>query len=208
MIKVLETFSGIGAQAKALERLKIDYEIVATADWDINAIIAYDIIHYGAQDLSSYEGLSKDELVGRLEKYTLSPDGKAPYEKGSIKHQNIKVLKSLLAAIERSKNLVSITDMTYKNIPEDLGLLTYSFPCQDLSIAGLWHGNKSGIDPSKIEPGDILVYFKSKKYVHTALGIENHKIADCTSGRVPHIKYGVPPYKKWTLKLIIRYTGE
>jgi hypothetical protein len=68
--------------------------------------------------------------------------------------------------------------------------------------------NKSGIDPSKIEPGDILVYFKSKKYVHTALGTENHKIADCTSGRVPHIKYGVPPYKKWTLKLIIRYTGE
>ena len=146
MIKVLETFSGIGAQAKALERLKIDYEILATADWDINAIIAYDIIHYGAQDLSGYESLNKDELVERLEKYTLSPDGKSPYEKGSIKHQNIKVLKSLLAAIERSKNLVSITDMTYKNIPEDLGLLTYSFPCQDLSIAGLWHGNKSGID--------------------------------------------------------------
>lgn len=146
MIKVLETFSGIGAQAKALERLKIEYEIVATADWDINAIIAYDIIHYGAQDLSAYETLTKEELVEKLEQYTLSPDGKSPYEKGSIKHQNIKVLRSLLAAIERSKNLVSITDMTYKNIPEDLGLLTYSFPCQDLSIAGLWHGNKSGID--------------------------------------------------------------
>lgn len=146
MIKVLETFSGIGAQAKALERLDIDYEIVATADWDINAIIAYDIIHHGSQDLSSYDKLTKEDLVKKLEQYTLSPDGKTPYEKGSIKHQNTKVLISLLAAIERSKNLVSITDMTYKNIPEDLGLLTYSFPCQDLSIAGLWHGNKSGID--------------------------------------------------------------
>ena len=39
MLKVLETFSGIGAQAKALERLNIEYKIVATADWDINAII-------------------------------------------------------------------------------------------------------------------------------------------------------------------------
>ena len=25
-------------------------------------------------------------------------------------------------------------------------LLTYSFPCQDLSVAGYWHGNTGGID--------------------------------------------------------------
>ena len=27
-----------------------------------------------------------------------------------------------------------------------MNILTYSFPCQDLSIAGFWHGNKGGID--------------------------------------------------------------
>lgn len=146
MLKVLETFSGIGAQAKALERLNIEYDIVATADWDINAIVAYDIIHNGPQDLSAYDEMKKSELIEKLSKYTLSPDGKEPYEENKYNHINTEVLKAILAAIERSKNLVSITDMTYKDIPSDLDLLTYSFPCQDLSIAGLWHGNKSGID--------------------------------------------------------------
>ncbi|MBR6536086.1 MAG: DNA (cytosine-5-)-methyltransferase [Lachnospiraceae bacterium] len=146
MIKVLEAFSGIGAQAKALERLNIDYDIVATADWDINAIMAYDLIHNGGQDLSPYLGFTKKELVSALSKYTLSPDGKTPYKEGSLSRTNIEVLRRLLCAIERTNNLVSITDMTATDIPEDLDLFTYSFPCQDLSIAGVWHGNMSGID--------------------------------------------------------------
>lgn len=146
MLKVLEAFSGIGAQAKALERLNIEHEIVATVDWDINAIVAYDIIHNGSQDLSFYKNMTKNELIERLSKYTLSPDGKQPYEKNKLNTINIEIMKAVLAAINRSNNLVSITDMTYKDIPCDLDLLTYSFPCQDLSIAGLWHGNKSGIN--------------------------------------------------------------
>lgn len=146
MIKVLEAFSGIGAQAKALERLDIDYDIIATADWDVNAIMAYDLIHNGEQDLTPYLEMSKKELVTILSQYTLSPDGKTPYKEGTLGRTNIEVLRRLLCAINRTNNLVSITDMTAADIPEDLDLLTYSFPCQDLSIAGVWHGNMSGID--------------------------------------------------------------
>lgn len=146
MIKVLEAFSGIGAQAKALKNANIEHKIVATADWDINAIVAYDIIHHGSQDLSEYDSCSKNELIEFLGNYTLSPDGKKPFKDGNIKHISIDALKSIACAIKRSNNLVSITDITYKDIPDDLDLLTYSFPCQDLSIAGVWHGNMSGID--------------------------------------------------------------
>lgn len=146
MLRVLETFSGIGAQAKALERQKIEHEIVHTADWDINAIVAYDIIHNGKQNLAQYENLNKQEIIGRLKGKTLSPDGKSAYKNGELSHLNILALKSILAAIERSRNLVSITDMSAEDVPENLDLLTYSFPCQDLSIAGFWHGNMSGID--------------------------------------------------------------
>ena len=146
MIKVLETFSGIGAQAKALKKAKIEHKILATADWDINAIVAYDIINHGSQDTSKYDHFTKIELTKRLSKYTLSPDGKSPFKNGKINHISNEALKSILCAIERSNNQVSITDMTYKNIPDDLDLLTYSFPCQDLSIAGVWQGNMTGID--------------------------------------------------------------
>ena len=85
MFKVIETFSGIGSQAKALENIGIKHKILCTVDWDINAIIA---------------------------------------------------------AIERTNNLVSITDIKGEELSNDVDLLTYSFPCQDLSVAGFWHGNK------------------------------------------------------------------
>lgn len=68
--------------------------------------------------------------------------------------------------------------------------------------------NKKGIPSKKIQKGDLVIFYKGRKYVHTTLGVENHKLADCTSGRVPHIKYGVKVYTKWTPKLIIRYTGK
>ena len=73
MLKVVEAFSGIGSQAKALENLYIDHEILYTVDWDINAIIAYDLIHNGKQNLAKYEKYNKDELLNILSKY-ISPD--------------------------------------------------------------------------------------------------------------------------------------
>lgn len=36
-------------------------------------------------------------------------------------------------------------DIKGEEIPGNIDLFTYSFPCQDLSLCGCWHGNKSGI---------------------------------------------------------------
>jgi len=33
-------------------------------------------------------------------------------------------------------------------LPVDMDALTYSFPCQDLSVAHAWHGKTDGIDRS------------------------------------------------------------
>ena len=146
MLKVFETFSGIGAQAKALSNIGCDYEVVATADWDTTAIIAYDYIHHGAPDLSKYEKLSKAELLKKLSGLTLSTDGKKPATKKAIAALSKNVLVRLCAAIERSNNLISITDVHACNLPIGTNLLTYSFPCQDLSIAHAWHGETEGIN--------------------------------------------------------------
>ena len=35
--------------------------------------------------------------------------------------------------------------MLWEVIYRQYDLFTYSFPCQDLSLCGCWHGNKSGI---------------------------------------------------------------
>lgn len=146
MLKVVETFSGIGAQAAALRNIGVDYKIVGTADWDVNAILAYDLIHYGKPNKSKYDNMKKEELLNILSKYTLSMDGKKPATPKQIESQNREFLARLCAAIDRTHNMVSVTDIKGENIPNDTDLLTYSFPCQDLSTAGFWHGNKGGID--------------------------------------------------------------
>ncbi len=92
MLKMIETFSGIGAQAKALKNLGVDFEIIGTADWDINAMIAYDLIHNGPQDLSKYENATRAEMHEKLKKYTLSTDGKVEAEWSVIRNLSMPIL--------------------------------------------------------------------------------------------------------------------
>lgn len=145
MFKVIETFSGIGSQAQALTNIGADFSVEATVEWEIAAIYAYDIIHNGPQDLSTYRHHTKDSLVRELAQYNLSNDGKEPLSSRALHSMNVLQLKVILAAIERNNNKVDITSVHAEDLPE-ADLLTYSFPCQDLSVSGYWHKNLGGID--------------------------------------------------------------
>jgi DNA (cytosine-5)-methyltransferase 1 len=148
-MRVIETFAGIGSQAKALRNLskrneKFKYEIVATVEWEIGAMYAYDIIHHGPQDTSKYDNMLKKDLISKLSKFNLSSDGKQPIKKNSLDIMPIEQLKAILTSIDNNKNLIDISTVHASDLP-DADLLTYSFPCQDLSISSYWHGNFSGI---------------------------------------------------------------
>ncbi len=149
-MRIVEAFSGIGSQAKALERLKedmkINYDILNIIEWDLNAIYAYDLIHNGVPDLEPYANLTKGELVDRLMQHTLSNDTKSPIKERSLKSMNIEFLRRVYAAIRRTNNLISVTDVRGYDLPREFDLLTYSFPCQDLSTGGALHGKMTGIN--------------------------------------------------------------
>lgn len=145
MFRVIETFSGIGSQAKALTRIGRPFEIVNTADWDINAILAYCLIHKGKIDVDKYTEVSDENVTEFLKGFSLSSDGKKPMNAESFKRIPMHLKRRLYVAIKETNNLVSITDIKGEDIPENIDLFTYSFPCQDLSLCGCWHGNKSGI---------------------------------------------------------------
>ena len=145
MFKVVETFSGIGSQAKALKKIGIDYKIEKTVEWDINAIIAYCLIHKGKIDIQKYETVSDDEIFDFLSRETLSREGKEPMTERGLKNLPALVRRTVYSAIKETDNLISITDVAGKDIPDDTDLLTYSFPCQDLSLCSCWHGNQTGI---------------------------------------------------------------
>ena len=145
-MNVVELFSGIGAQAKALERINIDHNILATCDWDINAIIAYDLIHNGIQANNIFRNLTNEELDELLIPLHLSANGKNAMNDASKERLPRNTKEALLFAIQRTNNLIDITSITGEDLPNDIDLLTYSFPCQDLSLAGNWHNNTGGID--------------------------------------------------------------
>lgn len=144
---MVEMFSGIGSQAKALKKLNLKYDI-HILDWDISAFYAYDIIHHGkhTDELIQNIHLSHNELVEFLASKNLSTNGKHPVSKKYLASWKTDALKRVYIAYNRTNNLGNIKYTEYYNLPDNIEILTYSFPCQDLSIGGAWHGNMTGID--------------------------------------------------------------
>nr|MDE7316014.1 DNA cytosine methyltransferase [Mucispirillum sp.] len=144
---MVEMFSGIGSQAKALKKLNLSYDI-HILDWDISAFYAYDIIHNYKQkeEFSKDNNLSHNELVEFLASKNLSTNGKHPVSKKYLASWKTDALKKVYTAYNRTNNLGNIKHVEYNDLPDDIELLTYSFPCQDLSIGSAWHGNMTGID--------------------------------------------------------------
>lgn len=137
-LRVFEAFSGIGAQHAALERIGINYEIVGTCDWFINAILAYDAIH---NDKHEEKIPSKKEQLKYLSNFTFSKDSVNPIKDLSRLSDN--EIENLYIANKRSKNYGSIIELHGNEMPK-CDLLVYSFPCQDLSTGGLTKGMKKG----------------------------------------------------------------
>lgn len=146
MLNVVESFSGIGAQTEALKRAGINHLVSNIIEWETGALYAYDIIHNGPQNIKIYRHHTKESLVSELSKYPLSNDGKNLMTLSGLTRMSMIQLKSILYAIERNNNLVDINSVHSNDLPNDIDLFTYSFPCQDLSISSYWWKNDKGIN--------------------------------------------------------------
>lgn len=156
MYNVIELFSGIGSQAKALRNIGVDMQLVGTSEWDIHAIIAYDLIHNGPAISAEVTNMDKEQLLGILKDYTFSNTGKAPLEYSSLRTYSVEVLQRLYWAIIRNHNYVDISSLDGKDLPDNVDILTYSFPCQDLSNVGAFHGYNKGIDKDSGSRSSLL----------------------------------------------------
>ena len=145
-LNVVELFSGIGSQAKALENININFETVNTCEWDIHALVAYNLIHNDGSLHSGSLGLTKLELLNELNKYNLSGDCKNPINKKYLSSLPEETLRQIYSSILNTGNLIDIKSLTGDMLPKDVDIMTYSFPCQDLSNVGAFHGYNKGID--------------------------------------------------------------
>ncbi len=153
---LVELFSGIGSQAKALKNIGCKINTLGICEWDLHAFIAYDAIHESPELPEDIKAMKKDDLLLMLEKYTLSNNGKEKMEFKTLKSYSVDVLRRVYAAIRRNNNLVDVSSLQGKNMPDDIDILTYSFPCQDLSNVGAFHGYNKGIDKESGSRSSLL----------------------------------------------------
>lgn len=94
-IRLIELFGGIGAQARALERIGADFEHYKMCEFDRFAVSSYNAVHGTDFKVSDISDLKASDL-----------------------------------------EIVDTNKYCY--------IMTYSFPCQDLSVAGAWKGMAKG----------------------------------------------------------------
>ena len=149
-LKVLETFSGIGAQQKAISRINKAnknqvFKIVATCEWDIFCNISYDAIHGGSKKITIP---SQAKMKQFLKKFTWSRDTKDAMSEKQFNNLAPQIIKLLYQSVKRHNNFGSIIYLTAKDLiakVEDFDVLTYSFPCQNLSTAGAFYSVNTGM---------------------------------------------------------------
>lgn len=149
-IRLIEFFAGYGSQALALKYLGIPFEHWKTCEWAVKSINAYRYIHF-PEDYC-YSGLldlSKEEIIDYLYKKGISSNWNEPMKLESIKRMKTIDLYQTYEDIYVTNNLVNIQqvhaeDLEIKERENYNYILTYSFPCQDLSLAGKTAGMKKG----------------------------------------------------------------
>jgi DNA (cytosine-5)-methyltransferase 1 len=147
-IRLIEMFAGIGSQYQALKNIGANVEHHKIVEWQVNSIQAYNDIHIG--DTTDYaQGKTKEELVSFLLAKGVSIDYNKPVEEKQLQRKPIEWLSKVYNNIVATKNIVNImnvrgSDLEIKETDKYEYILTYSFPCQDLSLAGKGNGMTKG----------------------------------------------------------------
>lgn len=141
-VRLIELFAGYGSQRLSLDYLNIPYESYAISEWAIKSIQAYKDMHepddHRAYDIVFSDAEIRKQLYGRISRDYSTPMTDAQIDKMSIAEAR-KIVRNMYA----TNNKGSITAIKGADIDLEGGytyILSYSFPCQDLSNAGLRRG--------------------------------------------------------------------
>lgn len=150
-VRLIELFAGVGSQAMALKVLGVPFEHYLICEWETHATASYKQIHMENDNTDYSADLTDEQLIDILSNLGISVDGKNPLTRKQIAsnsygepwrrecYNNIKSthnLVNIMAAKGSDLGIVDTDKFTY--------ILTYSFPCQDLSLAGKMKGMKKG----------------------------------------------------------------
>ena len=134
---MIELFSGIGAQERSLRQLKIPYRIINTCDCEKDAVLSYAAMRFNIDEaMKTYQFPTQDKMIEELQSKNLGYD----FMKGKhtiSSRTPINKLKQYYISDKLSNNLGDISKV--ERLPY-ADMITYSFPCTDLSVAGRGEG--------------------------------------------------------------------
>ena len=142
-VRLVEMFAGVGTQRMGFERQGIDVEVIAIVEVDKWAVLSYAAMHtdYLKIRMGWFEDkdLSKEDMINYLQTKNVGYDFKN--NKHTITDRNnIEIVRDFYLACILSNNLGDISKVKGSDLPNDIDMLTYSFPCTDLSKAGQQKG--------------------------------------------------------------------
>ena len=140
-IRLIELFAGYGSQNLALKYLNANYSHYKISEWAVKSIKAYKDLHI-KDDTDYSANLTDDEVLDFLINKGVSIDYNTPATKQQLKKLDF---RNIFNNIKASNNLVNICNIKAKDLEivnKDIYIYicSYSFPCQDLSNAGLKKG--------------------------------------------------------------------
>lgn len=141
-IRLIELFAGYGSQALALKYLNQPFEHWKTCEWAVKSIQAYKDIHFKDDNEDYSKPLSKQEVEEYLCKKGISANYNEPMTNEQVKKLGEQKQREIYNNIKAIHNLVNIQqvkgeDLEIVDTDKYCYVMTYSFPCQDLSLAGL-----------------------------------------------------------------------
>ncbi len=148
-VRLISLFSGYDSQALALKYLNINFEHYKTCEWAVKSIQALKDLHF-KDDITDYsKNLTQDEMIDYLTSKGISANYNEPMTREQIKRLGEQKQRQIYNNIKASHNLVNIqqvkaSDLEIVDVDKYCYLMTYSFPCQDLSKAGLGKGMEKG----------------------------------------------------------------
>lgn len=166
-IRLIECFGGIGAQSRGLEILGITNSHYKYIEWNYKSCRAYNLIHI--KDFTDYaKDKTIDEMLSRIN--GISADWNEPMQLSQIKRKGKVFISQVYNDCVATNNLVNITqvkgeDLEIVETDKYEYIMWYSFPCQDLSLAGKLQGAEDNSTRSGLlwEIDRILKELKTNK---------------------------------------------
>ena len=165
MLKVFEAFAGYGSQRMALKRCNIPHEIVGISEIEGDVILSYASIHENLLEQRKNKlNVTDDEMRAYLKSINAPLDYRT--FKSRVDSLRGQKLKDMYLANKISKNFGDIRIINPEALP-DFDFFTYSFPCQDISVAGFQNGldANSGTRSSLLWECCKIIETKKPKYM-------------------------------------------